>query len=164
METVDKKTGEVINEEHSRGLASLNARGEEILDDTPLALPIGFKRPQSLQERMRYLLRNELIQRDLDAAGIETFEEADDFEVGEQDPLEGTPYEDHFEPEIPGLAAREQEIRAGAVADRPLEKKVKAAETIKRHWRKSKKSESKAKEKAKPEPEPENGDDEQEDE
>lgn len=133
MEKVDKRTGEI----RDTSKCQYNERGEEILDDTPVALPVGFKRPQSLQERMRYLLRAEFLKRDLEAHGVETFEEADDFSVDEQDPLEGTPYEDQFEPDIPGIAAREQEIRAGAVLDRPKEKKEKASETI-RNFRRSK--------------------------
>lgn len=152
MEHVNKKTGEVNDDR----VCTYNERGEEILHDAPLALPVGFKRPQSLQERMKYLLRNELVQRELDAHGVESFDEADDFNVDEPDPLDGTPYEDCFEPEIPGIAAREQEIRAGAVADRPLEKKLKAADTVKRYWRKSQKIKNKAKGKPEAKPEPEN--------
>lgn len=137
MDSVNKKTGE-IKDDPMQGMSSYNEKGEELLNPTPLELPVGFKRPQSLQERMRYLLRSEELKRALESAGEETFEEADDFDVEEQDPLEGTPYEDDFEPDIPGLAAREQEIRAGAVLDRPIEKKEKARETVKK-WRNYKK-------------------------
>lgn len=134
-EKVDKKTGEIYEDaiaEHMRGMCSYNERGEEILDPTPIALPVGFTRPRSLQDTMKKLVQDELIRRDLQAHEIETFEEADDFDVEEQDPLESTPYEDCFEPAIPGLAAREQEIRAGAVQDRTPEQKQKARELAKK--------------------------------
>lgn len=135
MENVDKKSGQVFDDR----LATYNERGEELLDPRPMALPVGFKHPKTLQERMRELLRSEEIRRFLDAKGEETFEEADDFDVGEEDPLKSTPYEDDFEPEIPGLAAREQEIRAGAVLDRDSERKEKAREVV-RKWRTYKKN------------------------
>lgn len=126
--------------EHMR-LCGFNARGEEIPDPRPVALPVGFKRPQSLQERMKYLLRSEELQRAQERAGIETFDEADDFEVDEQDPLQGTPYEDDFDPERPGAIAREQELRAGYVEDIRPEKKARAKdlhEKVKAHFKKPK--------------------------
>lgn len=143
MDSVNKKTGE-IKDDPMQGMSSYNEKGEELPNSTPLELPVGFSRPQTLQERMRYLLRSEELKRALESAGEETFEEADDFDVEEQDPLEGTPYEDDFEPDIPGLAAREQEIRAGAVLDRPIEKKEKAREITKK-WKNYRKTGSSGK-------------------
>lgn len=57
-----------------------NARGEELPDDTPIELPIRFKRPPTLQEQIKAMVRSELSQ-SAKAQGMESFEEADDFEV-----------------------------------------------------------------------------------
>lgn len=145
MEIVDKKTGEVYEQ---NATSKYNERGEELPDPRPMALPVGFTRPNTLQERMRILLRSELLKRELDAKGVETFEEADDFDCEDKDPLSNTPYEDDFEPELPGIAAREQEIRSGQVQDRPTSKRLQAAElaakarvkqaAYQRRWRKKK--------------------------
>lgn len=63
----------------------------EFPDPTPVEMPLGFKRPPSLQEEIQRLIRvqmSQLAQED----GYESFEEADDFEVDEDpDPL--SPYE-----------------------------------------------------------------------
>lgn len=122
--------------EHLRGMCGYNKQGEELVSNIPVALPVGFKRPTSLGEKMKALVQNELIQRELYAAGLETFEEADDLDCDEQDPLSNTPYEDCFEPERPGATAREQELRANFVADIRPDQKAKAKEVIERHRKK----------------------------
>lgn len=128
MEHINKKTGEVMEQlDLPLQKCGYNERGEEVQDSRPMALPVGFSRPKSLTDTMKSLLRNEEFRRALDEKGVETFEEADDFDCGEDDPLGSTPYEDTFDPEHPGAIAREQEIRAGQVADLPIEKKLKAA-------------------------------------
>lgn len=135
---VNKKTGEIIyeeREEHTHGLSAYNQLGQEVPDPRPVALPVGFKRPKTVQETIKDLLRNEDLKKALAVHELDTFEEADDFNTGEPDPMSGTPYEDCFEPDIPGLAAREQEIRAGAVLDRPMEKKRKASYMVDRYKR-----------------------------
>lgn len=59
-----------------------NARGEELPDDTPLELPLKFRRPPSLQEQIKAMVRSELSQAASDH-GMESFEEADDFDVAD---------------------------------------------------------------------------------
>ena len=49
----------------------------------PMALPLGMTRPLTLQEQMAQFFRSAKIREELDAAGYETFEEADDFDVGD---------------------------------------------------------------------------------
>jgi len=101
-------------------LSSYNSKGEEIPDSTPVALPVGYERPIPLGERIRSLIRSEALKREVEAAGAETFDEADDFEIPDDDTFDrATPYEDRFEPEVPGISAREQELRAGFVEDIP---------------------------------------------
>lgn len=71
--------------------------GHEVLDPTPVAIPVGFRRPPSLQEMIRQYVRRELSQQAA-AEGHETFEEADDFDVGDDyDPR--SPWELDFDQE-----------------------------------------------------------------
>lgn len=79
-------------------MAQLDERGHEILDPTPIALPLGLKRPPTLQETIKQLIRTEM-SRKAAQEGQETFEEADDLEVGEDfDPT--SPWELNFDQEI----------------------------------------------------------------
>lgn len=69
----------------------------EIPDPTPMAPPIGYKKQPSMQELIRDMIKNERIASELASAGVETFEEADDFEIPD-DPVDpSTPYEADFE-------------------------------------------------------------------
>lgn len=168
MEKVNKSTGEQLDWciEHTQGKSGYNAKGEEIPDSTPVALPVGFRRPMSLQMRMKQLLRNEEFLRAQEAAGVETFEDADDFNCNDDDPLSSTPYEDSFDPQKPGAIAREQEIRSGYVNDIPPETKAKAknlADKIHHYYRrKTQKVKNKPKTELKSDVEAENGENEDE--
>lgn len=79
-------------------MAKLNDRGHEILDNTPIEIPLGWRKPESLTEQMRRLIRTEMSIRAQDQ-GFETFEEADDFDVDEDDPLPQSEWEMTYEPE-----------------------------------------------------------------
>lgn len=65
----------------------------ETPDPTPVAMPVNFHRPPSLQEQMRKYVRNSL-NNYATQNGKETFEEANDFDIGEIDPA--SPYELEF--------------------------------------------------------------------
>lgn len=65
-------------------MARYNEKGQEILDQTPVALPAGLKRPPSLQERIRQFVRTEL-SRQAEEQGQESFEEADDFDIPDEE-------------------------------------------------------------------------------
>lgn len=71
-------------------------QGRELMDPTPIAPPIGYKKSPSISEQIRTMIRSEHLRREAEEAGYETFEEADDFEVGDFDPK--SPYEEIFEP------------------------------------------------------------------
>lgn len=58
--------------------------GKEYLDPTPVAVPVGFGRPESLQETIRRLVRTE-VSRGASQAGFESFEEANDFDVDDDE-------------------------------------------------------------------------------
>lgn len=73
--------------------------GREYGDDTPIAPPIGYKRQPTMVEHIRRMVRDERLAQELAAQGHETFEEADDFDIGDDyDP--STPYENDFDPPI----------------------------------------------------------------
>lgn len=74
---------------------TINEKGQEVLDPTPVAIPVK-KRPTQ-GERLREIIRSEALSRELASQGVETFDEADDFEI-EDDPVDPqTPYEEVFD-------------------------------------------------------------------
>lgn len=78
------------------GVLIQNSKGHEVPDSTPMEIPAGFKRPESLQEMVQRLVRHQVSEA-ADAAGHETFEESEDFEVDDFfDP--SSPYEEVFDP------------------------------------------------------------------
>lgn len=60
----------------------LDSRGHEVHEGIPVAIPLGFQRPPTLEETIKRLVRGELSRQAADT-GQETFEEADDFDVGD---------------------------------------------------------------------------------
>lgn len=91
-----------------------NDKGEEILDQTPVAMPVGFKRPVPLNQRIQEMARAE-ISRMAAEMGDESFDEADDFNIDDFDPH--SPWEEDFDPDVKFIGAREEEIRRGFVKD-----------------------------------------------
>ena len=75
----------------------LNENGHEVLDDTPIALPLRLSRPPSRLEELRSLLN--VVNREALTNGQETFEEADDFNVG-----------DDYDPRSPWELSADQEL------------------------------------------------------
>lgn len=67
-------------------MAKYNEKGEEIPDSVPVEIPLRFRTPLPLNEEIKRLIREEMSQAAADQ-GEETFQEADDFEVEEGDPL-----------------------------------------------------------------------------
>lgn len=66
--------------------------GREVPDPRPVAVPIGFRRPESLTNQIRRMVRNELSQVAA-ARGVESFREANDFELEDDAEDFLTPYE-----------------------------------------------------------------------
>lgn len=95
--------------------------GQFIPDPTPVAPPIGYVKTQSVFERVREMVRSEQLRQEAIALEMETFEEADDFDTGEDDDP-STPYEEFFD----GLNSieildprRRAEAAAGSAAAEP---------------------------------------------
>lgn len=83
----------MINEEYQ---SKYDANGAELMDSTPISASLRV-RPQSEYQRMRALIRQELSM-EAAANGLESWEEANDFDVGDDfDP--STPYEEQFDPD-----------------------------------------------------------------
>lgn len=86
--------------------AQLDEFGREVLDQTPRAVPVKFQ-TRTHAEQMREIIRQEL-SRYAESQAQETFEEADDFDIGDDyDP--SSPYEMHFDPLETGTGAFEDE-------------------------------------------------------
>lgn len=56
---------------------------EEIPDKKPVALPVGFERPEPLESMIARLIRVESVR--AGQQGLETFEEADDFDLDDEE-------------------------------------------------------------------------------
>lgn len=104
-EMFDPETGELV----------LDELGREVPDPTPVAPPIGYVRQPSLAEQIRAMVMSEQLRQAAENAGAETFEESEDFDVGDDfDPT--TPYENEFDPPVSQLqadidAAKQETVR-----------------------------------------------------
>lgn len=86
----------VVHELEDQVPGRIDGLGREILDPTPPRIPANFKRPETLAEQVARLVRGN-ISREAEAAGYETFEESEDFDVEDEfDPR--TPFETFFDP------------------------------------------------------------------
>lgn len=84
-------------------MAKYNEHGEQIPDQTPVEIPVGFRQPESLQSMITRLVRAEST-RAAQLGTHETFEESDDFDVDE-DPQVISPYQmTTLQEEAPHLA------------------------------------------------------------
>lgn len=92
--------------------SELDEHGRELLDPTPLALPTGFKRPETLSEQIQRMVRTHLSQAAAEQ-GFETFEESEDFDCGEDDIDPRTPFEMDFDPVLG------REVSAQMLRDNP---------------------------------------------
>lgn len=64
-----------------------NKQGHEMPDPNPVAIPVGFRKPESLNSIVRRLVRSEVSEA-AEKHGLESFEEADDFDVEGEDPVD----------------------------------------------------------------------------
>lgn len=63
---------------------SMDYDGHYVPDPVPVAPPVGYKKQPTMVELIRDMVRNEKIKQELEAAGHETFEESEDFDVGDE--------------------------------------------------------------------------------
>lgn len=116
----------------------LEARGYthdnvQIVDPVPMSPPVGYKKQPSMVDIVREQVRQHHLQMELAAKGVETFEEADDFDVGDPDELPRTIYEmeENFDPplrkpriptDVPEPAPNGAPAGGEAAKDREVEK------------------------------------------
>jgi len=82
-----------------------NENGEEILDNTPIQPPLGYKRTPSLYEQIQQQVRlSKLMEHDDEP---ETDEEADDFEIGD----DFEPMSEHENDHIPSIKKLKAEAK-----------------------------------------------------
>ena len=98
VEFIDSQTGEVLMRERTH-------RGShyEDPDPIPFAPTAGIRPKETLEERMRRMIRDEMSYA-AEQQGMETFEEADDFDVddeGDPESMYEIPFEPAFEPRNP---------------------------------------------------------------
>lgn len=94
-----------------------NERGHEILDPTPVEMPVRFHRPPTLQEQIKAFVQREL-STVAEAQGVETFEDADDFDVPD-DPIDPTtPWELNYEQESSAASDLYSQADPGAPGER----------------------------------------------
>lgn len=101
----------------------LDERGREIPDSKPMVHPLGLSVQETLADKIKRMVRYEL-SRQAEAQGHESFEDADDFDVGDEPELK-SPYElddgQLMERVDNGNGGKNQgekaELRAGSKAD-----------------------------------------------
>lgn len=76
----------------------LNEQGQLVPDPVPMAPPIGYRPQPDMMDMIRQQVR--LASMEAERAGLETEDEADDFDVGD-DPEIKSPYELDAESEVP---------------------------------------------------------------
>ncbi|AZL82911.1 hypothetical protein [Apis mellifera associated microvirus 39] len=75
----------------------LDEHGHEVPDPRPMAIPAGFRRPETLAEQVQRLVRTH-ISMQAQNEGFESFEEAEDFDIEDDHGEPTTPYETEFDP------------------------------------------------------------------
>lgn len=95
---------------------ALNERGHEVPDPTPLAVPVGFRHPPSMQEMIKQYIRRELSEQ-ASQAGAETLEEANDFDIPDGPPDPYSKWEHDLDP--PELPPQEPTPSPGAHSSAP---------------------------------------------
>lgn len=100
-------------EEHARQFSTrsktLDPRGREIVSPTPLEPPLNYTKQESLSMQIRRMVQSEALRMAAENAGMETFEESEDFDVGD-DYEPHSPWENEFDPPISELTQAGQQI------------------------------------------------------
>lgn len=104
-EFTDPTTGEQLDLENLIA-AHIDSLGREVGNPVPIAPPLGYKKQPSLSDQIRDMVRSEHLRQAAENAGMETFDEAEDFDVGDDvDP--DSPYELQ---ELEGDSAQETQL------------------------------------------------------
>lgn len=75
--------------------------GRESLDPTPVAIPAGFKRPETLQEQIKRLIQTPGIGREISGdPEAEDFDEANDFDISDDPADPASEHEEFWDPAL----------------------------------------------------------------
>jgi hypothetical protein len=97
---------ELVDKLHSLTRPYLDSSGREVLNPVPMEIPLGFRRPLSLQDQIKRILRQEVSLHAM-SQGMETFDESDDFEVDDSGfDLEPSSKYELMEDEVPTIRRR----------------------------------------------------------
>lgn len=76
-----------------------NLLGQELPDPEPIAPPVGFIQQPSMMDHVIDLIRSNDLRKAAEAAGAETLEESDDFDITDDDePMSAYEMEEDYEP------------------------------------------------------------------
>lgn len=96
-------------------MAKYDKEGNEIPDNTPVEVPLGYRTPPTLEQRMQAMIRSEAMAQYARAQGAETFDEANDFDVDDEDGTPESPHElDDQEIELKQATAELEAARRAA--------------------------------------------------
>lgn len=110
---------------------ALGAHGREELDTTPKEVPLGFKRPESLEEQIKRLIQQPTFGKAVSGSSeAETFDEANDFDIDDDPPDPASEHEEFFDPVLQRSLtpaevlepARQAELSKRTYAKRPAKK------------------------------------------
>lgn len=96
----------------------LDSQGREVPDDTPVAMPAGFKHPEDLQTIIRRLIRSEEWQKMAESNEMDTFEEAEDFDIDDDMFDPHSPYEEVFDPVLNRGISHDEFVKNAAVYEK----------------------------------------------
>lgn len=101
---VNPYTGEAVSQNHVDRLGRrLTPWGAEILDPTPIAPPVGYKRQPTMVDHIRAMVRSERLAQEALAAGKETFEESEDFDDPDDPDDLTSNWENEYDPPVSEL-------------------------------------------------------------
>lgn len=108
-----RKPRQLDLEEYLLKLAAkgLNPDGTQVLDPTPIAPPVGYKKHPSMVEIVRDMVKSERLAQAAREAGAETLEEAEDFDVQDEYLME-SPWENDFDPPLVELIEAGRQVVA----------------------------------------------------
>lgn len=120
----------IVLDEDGAIISELDGHGREVLDPTPMAPPIGYTRQVPLHLQIREMVRSEALRQAAEAEGMESFEEADDFDVDDDfDPR--TPFENEFDPSLREIREDvEQELQARSTPGKKNKSSADQADTV----------------------------------
>lgn len=102
--------------------SAIKSDGKEYPDSVPMSPPVGYEPPSQLEDLIENLIRRREFNKAAEAAGFDSFEEDDDFEVEDEDydpRFPETLYEAYFDAKAKRRAAWEA-ARQAATAQPPV--------------------------------------------